>query len=290
MAPKKPIRGRTTKAKVSSVLVTLAKDPLNRKKRSKLANIKVSLPIDPPRWMALNVRKTVSLLEAALAAEDVPTMPLSGGQKIVLFFGNTERGFGTLGAVVNHKGLPLGITCAHVALGIPPDQPITTQRLKRRIAGTIDELIGPPIMSGMPDGVDAAIVEVANTFSSQTLFIDHIGPIRFAQTNDMKKVAKGSVVRKTGAKTGFQQGVVAEKGKTRTVEYTGPSGTVSKTYTGLIIVENAGFADQGDSGSLVVQTINGMSVAIGMLIAVDLIQHEALIQPMPDVLDALDLR
>ena len=218
-------------------------------------------------------------------------MKIEGGQKIVLFDGSTELNYGTLGVVMDRAGTPVGLTCAHVAYGFPPDKTSAGHlQLFRRKPGPTDLVVGPPAKNGfasVTSPLDAALVTIVNPPDADPMSVEGIGKIRFATDAQMKALRTDDVVKKVGAKTGHTQSKLADFNQLRTIEYAGPAGTVTKTLDNLMTVKDAKFAAQGDSGSLVVKPIGSKNIAIGMIVAVDSDANEVLIVRMPDVLDSL---
>ena len=206
---------------------------------------------------------------------------IRGGLMLRLSEAGTFRGYGTLGGVVRAgDGRAFGLTCAHVAYGIPPDQNAVSQKLAVRVTvasgGTTDIPVGPLLPA--KDGnalransaglIDVAVVPLPTDATEDE--IDHIGRARLATNSQVAGVGPAQVVRKVGARTGDRDGVVIRTNAQVKASY-GKSDT-ELTFDGVweIGPGSAGpIADHGDSGSLALIQVNNAPRAAAVVFAVD---------------------
>jgi hypothetical protein len=115
--------------------------------------------------------------------------------------------------------------------------------------------------------VDAAIAAVRTGQVNESGEILGIGTISSATANAFV----GQAVKKSGRTTGFTRSSVSALNATITVGYTNEcaGGSVSKTFTGQVIINNRGsrFLAGGDSGSLMVEDVASNPRAVGLLYA-----------------------
>ena len=197
-----------------------------------------------------------------------------GGQKVALFDGLDRQNFGTLGLVVATAGGFFGLTCAHVGFGFPPDR-AEPGSLTVRLAADQATDIAVPVKNGFSNPVarrsDAALVRILDPTRVLPMEVEGIGAVALGTAADVNGLTKGVDLQMVGGFSGPQQAkLFAPFVASQEVEYQNRAGaTTRRTLRNLMQVQNSGFAQQGDSGAMVVADVGGVPTAVGMVVAVN---------------------
>jgi hypothetical protein len=187
-----------------------------------------------------------------------------------------DHGFGTLGGVaLDLAGNAVGLTCGHVAYGVPPTQPAGAQQLTVTVTGGPAVPVGPLLPGTTGNGmtppvlVDAAAVPLpAGAAPGQ---IEGIGTVRLGDDDDVDGLPDHCLVRKQGARSGLTAAYRTNRSTQIYAVYdTDPTQFVFPDVWEIGPAVGGGpFARPGDSGSVVVAAIGRESVAVGVVFAVN---------------------
>jgi hypothetical protein len=217
---------------------------------------------------------------------------MQGGVGIELILPDSSSGgTGTLGVVVrdSNSNQLYALTCAHVAFGRPLNAPANSNI--RLTAGGL--VIGNPTRNGLLPAFggrfDAGAIQLLSGLSpapQRRVVMPH-GQIPVVSMDDLTTVA----VEQQGAMSAATvTGSIKRIGETAFVEYDPGTGT-GRTLTDLIRVnaDTPPFGVAGDSGSILVGSVNGDFVAIGLYIGTDPATGDGFAMKLVDVLNGLQL-
>lgn len=173
------------------------------------------------------------------------------------------NGAGTLGAIATDGESYFALSNNHV-LALADSLPIGTDIIQpaRPDGGTADDVIGQlaktvPLTAGVPD-VDCALAKLTVEHAAS------VGAIGVVTTAVAPRT--GMKVRKIGRTSGLTEGTILSLGVTFGVSYRTPNGVRPVVLTDQFLTDPAGglFADEGDSGSMIVDE---RGYAVGLVVA-----------------------